>query len=482
MYKKEKKRSQFIYKDIAENISTKISQGILKPGDKLPPVRKLSNDLNVSITSILKSYVKLQDLGFIEAKPQSGYYVRKMSNKFLPEPEILTLEGAIKTYQYKGEQLVSNAHELAEVPGIVSLGGGVVSADMLPTKKFNRIFSSILRSSETAGTLYEFPPGYYKLRREIAKLSVAWEGNISPDDVIITNGASEAILLSLMALAKPGDTIITESPTFYLLLQIIKSLGMNILEVPTHPREGIDISSLNKIMQNHKIAASVVYPTISSPLGSVMPEENRKKMYDLLASKDIPLIECDVWGELYFEQKKPKPIKALDEKGLVLYLSSFTKTGAPGLRTGWVCPGRYYKRIKELKYMSSIASPTLPQMAIAEYVKSGGYRKSILDLRKTYSARLSFLSRCVSEYFPSGTKVSRPQGGAFLWIELPSGINSMKLQDLAIKKNITINPGPIFSTSDNFLNYMRLTCACHWSNNEIDHAIKTLGESCRDLM
>ena len=480
MTKRIRKKSQFAYQKIVDDISNQILKGTLKPGDKLPPIRKLSKDLGVSVNTVLSSYLKLENIGLIEAKPQSGYYVRSRAEKILPEVEILTLETAIKTY--KSDELVSNVHELAQIPEIVSLGAGVPSTDMLPAKKINRIVGSIIHNSETAGLLYEFPPGYYKLRREIAKRSITWGGKISPDEVIITSGATEAIVLALKAVAKPGDTIVTESPSFYLLFQLIKDLGMNILEVPTHPRDGIEINALKKVLKSHNVSACVIYPTVNNPLGSIMSEERKKELYDLLSNKDIPLIEGDVWGELHFEHHRPKPIKALDDKGLVLYFSSVTKVGLPGYRIGWICPGRYYKKVKDLKYMYSVATSALPQIAVSEFMKSGGYEKSIKSLRDVYSSRLSVLSQYVSEFFPEGTKISRPKGGAFLWVEMPKTVNSIKLHELAFKKNISVNPGQLFSTTENFSNYIRLSAACSWSSRVIEDAIRTLGDICRNLM
>lgn len=472
--------TNFLYEKIANSISNQISKGTYKSGDKLPAVRKLCEDLGVSLSTVLQSYAHLENLGLIEAKPQSGYYVRTRSIKVLPEPETLTVEAAIRNY--KNDELVSSIHETFLLKDVVSFGAGVPTADMLQAKKLHRILGKVVRDSETSGLIYEFPPGNYKLRNEIAKLSLKWEGNILPEDIIITTGGIEAIILSLRAVAKPGDTIITESPTFYMLLQVIKNLGMNVLELPTNPRDGIEFSSLKKAVKEHKIAACVLYSTINSPLGSVMPEENRIKTYNLCAKENIPIIECDIWGDLYFSHPRPKPIKALDEKGIVLYLSSFTKTGAPGYRIGWICPGRYYKRMKELKYMYSISTPAITQLVIAEYLKSGAYEAGLKNLRKTYLMRLSFLSECISKYFPNGTKMTRPQGGAFIWVELPKQVDTVVLRDQALKEKVSIAPGPIFSTTDHFSNYMRLSCACYWEPSQIENAVKKLGELCKNFL
>ena len=477
MPKYKRKKSNFYYEGIVKNISDQIAKGILKPGEKLTPVRTLSKNLRVSMTTVLQAYYKLQDLGLIEAKPQSGYFIKQRTIKELPETETLTLDVAIKTY--KGNELARNIHELSVVKDMVSLGPGVPGTDILPTKKLNRILYTITKKSEDAGIMYEFPPGYYKLRREIAKRSNEWGADISPEDIIVTTGATEALALSLLAVAKPGDTILTESPNVYLLFQIVQSLGMKILEVPTNPKTGIETKILGDILAKHKVAACVVYPTINNPLGSIMPEENRKKLYQIFSAKDIPIIEGDVWGDLHFEAKRPTPLKAIDKKNLVLYFSSFTKTGAPGYRIGWVCPGRYFKKVKELKFTYTVSTPAITQMVIAEFLRSGGYKKSIVNLREIYAKRLSLLYDFISQYFPSGTKISKPRGGAFIWIELPKYVDALEFQQRAFHKNISIAPGPLYSTTDKFPNYIRLTSACPWNTNEIEKAIETLGNICR---
>lgn len=477
--KYKRKKSKFRYEEIVENLSSQIKKCNLNAGEKLIPVRRLSETLGVSVNTVLQAYSELENLGLIESKPQSGYFVRNLKNLVVPEIKTLTAEIAVKTY--KGEELITNAHEIANIKGLVSFGGGVVSEEILPKEKLNKIMIKTLKELNNTSTHYEFPPGYYKLRKELSKISSEWSSEITPEDIIITSGAAEAISLSLKAIAKPEDTIITESPTFYMLSPMIKSLGMKVLEVPTNPKSGIDVNHLKNILQSYKISGCITYPTLNSPTGSIMPEENRESLYKLLSTNDIPIIECDIWGELHFLNKKPKPIKSFDKDGDVIYLSSLTKTGAPGLRIGWCIPGKYFKRIKELKYMHSIATSTFSQIVATEYIRSGVYKKSISNLKKTYQTRLNIMYQLVSTYFPNGTRMIKPQGGAFLWIELPSNVNSIKLQELAIENGITINPGPIFSTRNCFSNYIRLSCVCDWEIDEVEKAIKTLGDLTKNL-
>ena len=470
----------FLYEEVAERIKNQIASGVLKAGEKLPSIRKLSKDLNISLSTVMQSYIMLEGLGLVESKPQSGYYVRYRQGKTLPEIELQNPHAV--TSKYTGFQLASKVHELAKIPKIISLGSGLPELDILPAKSINRIIKKISRDYESVGISYEFPPGLFDLRREIAKQSIEWGCEFSPEEIIITSGAIEAITLALKILTKPGDTVITESPTYYVIFQLIENLGLKVLEIPTHPRDGINIECLYEALKEHKVSACLLYPTINNPLGSVMPKKSREELYELIAKKNIPMIEANVYGELCFNNSRPQPVKALDKKGIILYVSSFSKTVAPGYRVGWINPGRYFEKIKHFKFTNTLATASLPQIAMSEFLKSGGYERTLKNLRRVYSSRISVLSGYVSEYFPNGTKIAKPQGGFYLWIELPKRIDSIKLLELALKENISIAPGPIFSTKKEYLNYIRLSCACPWISSAIEEAIRKLGNLCREMM
>lgn len=469
------KTDKHLYEKVAENLKTKILSGVFKAWEPLPAVRKLSKDLGISISSVMQSYTLLESLGLIEARPKSGYYVLPV-NKRASHDETNS-KFNISIADYNGEELVAEINEEAIISSIIPLGAGIPSTENLPGKKLNNILARICKSPKTQGIDYEFPPGDYKLRSQIAKHSVSWGSKDLPEDIIITTGATEGLLLSLKAVANPGDTILTESPVYFGILQIIKSLGMHVVEVPTDPHQGLDMDALENALKKHKIACAIFCPNISNPLCSILPLENKKKLYKILTSKDIPIIEDDVYGELYFGHSRPKPIKALDENGDVIYISSFSKTVAPGYRIGWVSAGRYYEKIKRLKFATSLATPTLPQIALSEFLRLGLYEQNLLRLRKTYSSQVSSISKCISEFFPIGTKISKPQGGYYLWIELSKSINSIKLQKYALRKNISIAPGPLFTSTNDYTHFIRISCGFPFTK-EIKDAIKTLGHIC----
>lgn len=473
------KDSQFIYEDIASKIEFQISKGLFKPGDQIPSLRKLSKDFGVSTKTVEQSYILLESKGLIEAKPQKGYYVKKNIRLF-PEIEFNKSEPVISTYS--GDELVVKLYKGAQIPNVVQLGPAAPTSDILPGKKLNHILGTICRNNEPQGIGYQFPPGNYELRNQIAKRSSEWGRFYTPDDIVISTGVTEALNISLKVIAKPGDYLITESPTSFATLQIIESYGMKSLEISTHPKYGIDIDSVSEVLNKYNnIAGIFLCSTNSNPLGSTIPDENKKKLYEMFSARNIPIVEDDIYGELYFSDVRPKPIKAFDEKGIVIYCSSFSKTIAPGYRVGWIYPGKYYNEITKHKILTTYTTNTLAQMTIAEFLKTGGYDRTLRALRKIYFNQVNEYLQIISEYFPEGTKILKPQGGFFLWIELPYGVNGEKLYDEAIKEKVSIAPGAMFSTSKHFNNYIRLSCA-NPLTTDIKNALVVLGSQVSKLM
>ena len=298
---------------------------------------------------------------------------------------------------------------------------------------------------------------------------------LPPDDIIVTCGATEALSLCLRAVAKAGDTIAIESPTFFGILQMIESLGMKACEIPTYPRDGVCLDELTERLDCCKIKACVFSLNFSNPLGSCMPDEKKKKLVKILGDRNIPLIEDDVYGSLAFGATRPKTAKSFDERGLVLLCNSFSKTLAPGYRVGWAAPGKFRDRVEYLKIVTSSATATLPQMAIAEFLAEGCYDHHIRKLRKLYCEQTQRMSEAVTRYFPAGTKATRPTGGQILWVELPKKIDALELYRRALREKISIAPGPLFSPKQAFPNFIRLNSGNPWSD-VIENAMIKLGQ------
>ncbi len=336
-----------LYQDMADRLAELIQQGTYPPGSRIPSVRQTSEQNGVSISTVLQAYSLLESQGLIEARPQSGYYVRRQAAMRLPEPE-MSAAG-------RDPSLVS-IHELTMMlladtldPSLVQLGAALPNPQLMPTKKINRILGNVLRQNADNAHQYQFPPGWEPLRTQIAQRAVIGGCSLSPSDILITSGGIEAIDLCLHAVCRPGDIVATESPMYFGTLQTLEVQGLRALEIPTHPREGISVSALAFALEHNPIRAVLVISNFNNPLGSMIPDEKKRELVELLARYEVPLIENDVSGEIYFGEKRPMVCKAFDQKGLVMLVSSFSKDISPGLRIGWVAAGRYLAEATWLK-------------------------------------------------------------------------------------------------------------------------------------
>ena len=470
--------SSVLYEAVASDISSLISSGTLAPGDRVPSVRHLSRQRRVSISTVLQAYAVLENRGIIEARPQSGYYVRA-PQRAIQEPATSRPPRAPRLVGV--QNLVGRVVEACRHPDVVPLGGAIPGAELVPTAKLQRIVSTIVRREPQSIASYGMAPGREELRRQIALRARDWGVNLSPDEIVVTNGCMEALNLCLRAVARPGDIIALESPTYFGVLQIIESLGMKALEIPTHPREGVSLEALELALEREDVKACIIMPNVSNPLGTTMSDASKKRLVQMLAERDVPLIEDGVYNALHFSPTPQYAAKAYDRKGNVMLCSSFTKCLAPGFRVGWVAPGRYYESVQILKFMNTGGLPELLQLAVAEFLENGGYDRHLRSMQRTYERLTSLAQGAVARYFPAGTRVTRPSGGFVVWAELPKSVDAVELYELAMKEKIGFAPGPMFSATNRYHNCLRLSCAVPWTAR-IEAAYARLGELARLLL
>lgn len=464
----------FLYRRIADSLRDSMLQGSLRPGDVLPSIRKLCRQRRISPATAMAAYAWLEAQGRIQVRPRSGYYVRDVTLE-LPKAPLLSAPAASPTAVTVGDmvsRLLAPARRRDEIP----LGAAVPALELLPTQALNALTGRVAREMGPEARAYLLPPGHASLRREIAKRSLLWGGGpgLHPENCLITSGCLEALNLSLRAVVKPGDIVAIESPTYFALLQAMENLGIRALEIPTHPRTGIDLDALDSALKRHAVKACLLSPNFNNPLGSLMPEANKERLYEMLAKRDLPLVEDDIYGDLHYGSQRPKPIKAFDKKGLVLHCASFSKTLDPGARVGWVSPGRYLERVSRLKVMNTLASATLPQAVLAQFLASGAYERHLRRLRPALEKQMNQLFQAVLRHFPADTKAALPEGGFTLWVELPKRVNAVTLAEAAEQKGIRIAPGPIFSPRGRFASFVRLSAGNPWSPR-LEVAMETLG-------
>jgi len=403
--------------------------------------------------------------------------VRHQASTRLPEPE-MSAAG-------RDPSLVS-VHELTMMlladsgnPDLVQLGAALPNPLLMPIKKINRIMADIIRENAAEAHQYLFPPGLEALRTQIAQRAALAGSNLSPKDILITSGGIEAIDLCLHAVCRPGDIVATESPMYFGTLQALEVHGLRALEIPTHPREGLSIEALAFALEHNAIRAVLVISNFNNPLGSTIPDNKKKELVELLSRYDVPLIENDVFGELYFGDKRPLTCKAFDTSGLVMLCSAFSKDISPGLRVGWLAAGRHLNEAIWLKSTISASSPTLPQMGVARFLEGGGYDQHLRRIRREYARNVELLSDAVVRYFPSDISLTRPAGGFVLWVRLPEQVDSLELYKVAHANGITLAPGHVFSPTLQFPNFIRLNAAEF--NYTTERAVERLGGMIREL-
>ncbi|HEY9278959.1 MAG TPA: PLP-dependent aminotransferase family protein [Eoetvoesiella sp.] len=461
------------YEVLASEIANSIRTGVLCAGDRLPSVRHTSTSRQVSPSTVFKAYYLLEAQGLIRARERSGYYVTPSVRQFPPELDNPShpQDGAVVL---DISERVFDVFQSTLSREAVPLGSAFPSPVLFPMERLGHIMAACVQKMDPWSAVDDVTPGNADLRRQIA-LRYLNEGlHVHTDEIVITNGALEALNLCLAAVTRPGDTVVVESPSFYPALQALERLGLEAIEVQTHPREGIDLNALENALTRHRPKACWLMTNFQNPLGCLMPNEKKKALVELLTRHDVPLIEDDVYGELYYGEKRPISAKAFDTAGLVMHCSSFSKCLAPGYRIGWTAPGRFVKAVARHKLTTTLSTSAPTQLTLAAYLAKGGYDKHLRKLRHTLASQQTVFTQALGHYFPEGTRATRPSGGYCLWVELPKSANALEIHRQALSLGISVAPGPIFSAKRDFTNCLRLNYGHVW-DNRTEQALATLG-------
>ncbi|AYC31756.1 PLP-dependent aminotransferase family protein [Pseudomonas cavernae] len=460
------------YEKFADQIAQLIRSGMLAPGDKVPSVRHASRTYGVSPSTVFQAYYLLEDRGLISARPRSGYFVRELAQHPLAEQE--TSAQSARTTAVDVSELVFSVLDSLKDPHTVPFGSAFPSPELFPLPRLARSMAHALRDMPAHAVIADMTAGNPDLRRQIALRYMVSGVRLALEELVISNGALEALNLCLQCVTSPGDLVAIEAPAFYATLQVLERLQLQAVEIPVHPREGIDLATLADSLARLPVKACWFMSSLQNPLGASMSEEKKRALYELLQQHQVPLIEDDVYAELYYGSQPPKPVKSFDRDGLVMHCGSFSKSLAPGYRVGWVAGGRYAEQISRLKLMTTI-SPSVPaQAAIADYLQHGGYDRHLRKLRHALESQQDAMLASAARHFPPGTRVSRPSGGYFLWFEFPEAVDSLQLFQLALAQGISLAPGPIFSATRGFRNCARLNHGHPWTAQS-ERAMEVLG-------
>jgi DNA-binding transcriptional MocR family regulator len=460
-----------LYEQLANELGAHIADRVFAPGDRLPSIRHLAQQKRLSVSTVLQALRLMEDRGLVEARPQAGYYVRHRARMLA----VMTDTEHLKEPAYVGiNNQLMRVLKANEAPGVVHLGSAWPPDELLPIKRVQKAVAAVARRDPSLlakVSCYETnEPAFV---RQIVRRALDW-GRLDPGEIVVTSSCTEAISLCLRAVAKPGDTIAIESATYFVLLQLIESLGMKALEIPTHPKTGPSIDALELALNAGLVQACLFVPNANNPLGCIMPEANKKRLAALLSHHDIPLIEDDVYGDLCFTPERPWPVKAYDSTGHVLLCSSFSKAVSPASRVGYVVAGRWAQEVALLKMVSSGSTSQFFQAVLADFLTGSSYEIQVRKMRRVLAQRIARMADAVAANFPHECSVSEPEGGFVLWVQMPAQIDALALHQRAVKEGVAFMPGPLFSASGKFGNYLRLNCGNAWSP-EVEGAVARLG-------
>lgn len=435
------------YRQIAARLTTQIDAGVFLPDDRLPSVRSLMRRENVSVTTVVRAFRMLEENGLVYARHRSGYFVRARNSEALWGTQQESPGDVFDGVPVAVNHLVVDMLSTSGSADILPLGSAVLDRLLIPQSQLSRILMSIAQHTAGLSACYTAPPGLFELRCAIARIMGHRGVLCGPDDIIITAGDSAAMASALRILARPGDSIAIETPTYFGILQAIESAGMKALPIATNAVTGIDLEQLELAVQSHKIACVLLNPTLHNPLGFTMPVAHRKRLMEILAKARIALIEDDVFHDLYAGTERLVPIKSFDQDGMVLYCSSFSKVLTPGYRVGWCLPGRYRRQMMNDLFGHNISITSLPQAVLSEFLRKSYYDPHLAKLRTMFADVPLKVAELVRQHFPEGTRVSQPEGGFVYWVELATPIDIAALYATALADGVSIAPGAIFFAS-----------------------------------
>jgi len=463
---------QPLYESLAHQLKQQIQNQVWKTSEKLPSIRSTCQTSGLSLMTVLQAYQLLESQGWVYAKPKSGYFVLPQLLK-LQEPTTLAVKPQTSTVDIN--DLLFDVLQNTKDSHLLPLGSAFPDPQLFPVRALARAQATGMRKLTPDALISNLPPGNELLRQIIAQRYFQQGIQISPEDIVITSGALESLNLSLQSVTEPGDLVAIESPCFYGALQAIERLKLKAVEIPTHPKAGIDLEVLAHTLESMPVKACWLMTNFQNPLGFCMSDERKKILVSVLDKYQVPLIEDDVYSELYFGQSKPLPAKAFEINHPIFHCSSFSKCLSPGFRVGWVAAGGgYARKIQKMQLMSTLSATVPSQLAVNEFLRHGGFDVHLRKLRRTLEQRQHQMLRAIELYLPSDVKTTKPQGGYFIWLEFPQKVNTVQLYQMMLAEGVSTAPGILFSSQKQYIHHLRINCSQPWSE-QIEKAIKVMG-------
>ncbi len=466
-----------LYQQITRHLANQIEAGVLEPGTRLPPTRDLARQLGVARISVVAAYEELKAAGYISAHVGRGTFV--VGRGALMEPP----EGGTAVLTGAGHSQTAALRDLlalAERPGVINFAQGTPAESFLPVDLIREAINTVLERDGAAAIAYEVTEGYPPLRQAVAAMVARMGIRVRAEEVLITGGCQQALDLAVQALLHPGDVLLTSNPTYAGVLEIAQARGVTAVGVPVDA-EGMQTDLLEGLIVEHRPRLLYIAPTYHNPTGTVMPLNRRRYLLDLTARYHLPVLEDGVYEDLTYAGAPPPPLKALDEQGIVLYASSFSKVFMPGMRVGYLlASGQLYRRLARVKGAADICTPALNQRAIHLVLTSGQIAEHLIHVQALCRTRRTAMLEAVAAYLPQVRWVE-PAGGLYLWLELPhDGPTATELYLHAVQEGVAFAPGPLFHTDGQGAYHLRLNMIAYPAET-IKEGVRRLGKAWREL-
>jgi DNA-binding transcriptional MocR family regulator len=468
-----------LYQQIAQTLAQLIHSGAFKVGQRLPSVRATALTQGVSISTAMQAYRQLEEQGLVQARPKAGYFVRRAQRIAQPGLSAPPQRSFLLERQSRSE-----AFAMLHQPGDRATFGGFTpqSSELFDEDRLRVAIGRASRVHRHSLTEYnKADAGRPALRQAVAQRALQLGCALDASDIVITASCTQAVSLCLRAVTQPGDVVALESPTFFGYLDLIESLGLRVLEIPTHPATGLSLPALELALDTQPVKAVLAAPTLSNPLGSVMPLAAKQRLVRLLAQRRVPLIEDVVFNDLLSGDERRKAAKSWDSEGNVMVCGSFAKTLTPGIRLGWVEAGRWRDAVATHKRLQGAATNVVLEEALADLLTQGSYEAHLRRLTASMRQRRHEARHLIAHHFPTGTRVSNPPSGDTLWLELHPAIASMDLFKRCASEGITFGPGELFTATDRYRNCLRLNFSGPW-NAITMQALARIGEIASQML
>jgi len=459
------------YRSLALQLAQDLRSGCYPPGSQLPSVRQLCSAHAASLATVTHALHELEDAGLIEARPRRGFFASAAlpMARSAPAAEAIALEGRRK-------RLMELA---ASQPGLLSLGHLGLPASLLPLPTLARLLGQQLRSQRgllATGSAY----GSTALREQLARRAPRMGCQFGAEDVVVTQGEGESLQLCLRLLTQPGDLVALGTPAPLRALELIASMGLRALELPAADDGGLAVPALAAALQTQAIAACLAEPSFYRATGGSLDDAAKQSLAALLDQHQLPLIECDMMGELYRGTQRPAPVKAFDTDDRVLYCGSLACITGPGYNLGYIASARHHLQLRAARAVHGELLPSSSDAVLAAFMASGAFDTHLRRLRRTLAAQLQAYEQAVRAHFPAGTRVSTGAGGYVLWVELPGHLNACVLLERARQHGYNFMPGAVFSMGTQFDHCLRLSAA-HPLDAQRAQGLRLLGELAQQL-